>query len=155
VNQILVIGYGNTLRGDDGAGVAAAERIARRFPQIDVLTVHQLQPELAETITWYDTVFFIDASVSAGEIEMKPLVPGEDALPGGTHATTPAMLVALSKNLYDRQPGNVFFGAIPACACDHGNSLSPLTARKVDEFVDRFAFQLLNLQASFAEAVCL
>jgi Ni,Fe-hydrogenase maturation factor len=118
------------------------------------MTVHQLQPELAETIAWYQTVFFIDASLSNREIEMKPLAPGEDAIPGGTHTTTPAMMVALSKNLYDRQPGNAIIGAVPAYVCDHGKSLSPLTARKVEEFVDRFAVQLLNLQASFAEAVC-
>jgi len=153
VNQILVIGYGNTLRGDDGAGVVAAKQIARRFPQVDVMTVHQLQPELAETITWYDTVFFVDASITASDVGITPLAPGQDPRPGGTHATTPAMLVALSSALYGRQPDNIFLGAVPALICDHGESLSPLTATKVEEYVDRFALQLLNLKTDCTEAV--
>lgn len=153
MNQILVIGYGNTLRGDDGAGVAAAKRIARRFPQVDVMTVHQLQPELAETITWYNTVFFVDASVSACDIEMTPLAPEQDPRPPGTHATTPAMLVALSTELYNRRPDDVFLCAVPARACGHGEAFSPLTAQKVEEYVDRFALQLLNLTTACTEAV--
>jgi hydrogenase maturation protease len=153
VNQILVIGYGNTLRGDDGAGVAAAKRIARKFPQVDVMTVHQLQPELAETIAWYDTVFFVDASVSASDVEMTPLAPEHDPRPGGTHATTPAILVALSSELYDRRPDNVFLGTVPARTCDHGESFSPLTAQKVEEYVDRFALQLLDLKTDCTEVV--
>jgi hydrogenase maturation protease len=153
VNQILVIGYGNTLRGDDGAGVAAAKRIAERFPQVDVMTVHQLQPELAETITWYDTVFFIDASVSVREIQITALAPEQEPRPGGTHATTPAMLVALSSELYSRRPDNVFLGAVPASVCDHGESFSSLTAKKVEECVDRFALQLLTLNTACTVAV--
>jgi len=153
VNQILVIGYGNTLRGDDGAGVAAAERIARRFPQVDVMTVHQLQPELAETIAWYSTVFFVDASVSARDIEMTPLAHLPGARPEGTHASTPATLVALSNELYGRVPDTVFLGAIPASSFEHAESFSRLTAEKVEEFIDRFALQLHDLRTACTATV--
>ena len=43
---VLVIGYGNTLRSDDGAGVVAAERLAEAIgSRATVLTRHQLLPD--------------------------------------------------------------------------------------------------------------
>jgi Ni,Fe-hydrogenase maturation factor len=66
--SLLVIGYGNALRGDDGAGPCAArlfgERCAAR-PGNDgaprVLVVHQLLPELVDDIAQAARVVFIDA----------------------------------------------------------------------------------------------
>ncbi len=75
------------------------------------------------------------AIVSARDVEMTPLVPAQGALREGTHTTTPTGLVALSKELFDREPGAVFLGTIPACVFDHGDSFSPLTAKKVEEFL--------------------
>ncbi|MGF1587982.1 MAG: hydrogenase maturation protease [Pleurocapsa sp.] len=62
----LVIGYGNTLRSDDGAGQSAANQIAAwGLPNVRSLAVHQLTPELAEDIANADTVIFVDAVISA------------------------------------------------------------------------------------------
>ena len=46
----LVIGYGNTLRSDDGAGVIAATRLAEKSSTHQVIAVQQLTPHLAENI---------------------------------------------------------------------------------------------------------
>ena len=60
--NFLVIGYGNTLRSDDGAGQIVAEKIAQwNLPGVRSLAVHQLTPELAEIIAQADAVIFIDA----------------------------------------------------------------------------------------------
>jgi Ni,Fe-hydrogenase maturation factor len=41
----LVIGYGNTIRSDDGAGQAVAEALATHaLPGVRTQTVHQLTP---------------------------------------------------------------------------------------------------------------
>ena len=61
--KTLVIGYGNMLRCDDGAGPQAADRIAATYPHIDCLSLTELTPELAETVSHYDRVLFVDASV--------------------------------------------------------------------------------------------
>ena len=61
MSKVLVIGYGNTLRGDDAAGVKAAELISRHHPEFEYIYLHQLVPELAEQIAERDFVFFIDA----------------------------------------------------------------------------------------------
>ena len=42
----LLIGLGNTLRGDDGVGIRVAERARTRFPELDVLSVTDCLPNL-------------------------------------------------------------------------------------------------------------
>ena len=59
--KILIIGYGNTLRGDDGVGYKIAEIIEQwNINNITSLAVHQLTPDLAENIAQADTVIFVD-----------------------------------------------------------------------------------------------
>ena len=49
---VLVVGYGNSLRGDDGIGWHAARLLTDdpRLTGARVLTHHQLAPELAEAL---------------------------------------------------------------------------------------------------------
>ena len=46
----LIIGYGNDLRSDDGAGIRAATMIAARDLAARVIACQQLTPELADDI---------------------------------------------------------------------------------------------------------
>src|SRR4029079_16715395 len=70
--RLLIIGYGNRLRGDDAAGYLAAESLRTLLiaPDIEILAVHQLTPELAEPIAVAGRVIFLDAAASGtpGEI---------------------------------------------------------------------------------------
>jgi hydrogenase maturation protease len=97
--KLLVIGYGNPLRGDDGFGYRAAERIA------GAIAVHQLTPELMDPIGRVDRVVFLDASAEGvpGEIRRRTLEPA----PAGaafTHHAAPESLVAGAMALYGRAP---------------------------------------------------
>ncbi len=78
--SVLVIGYGNTLRRDDGAGVRAAELMAAdpRFTGVEVLTAYQLTPELSLDIGTASLVVFVDADVRGlpGAIDVRELSPG-------------------------------------------------------------------------------
>ena len=62
--QALVIGYGNTLRGDDAVGQVVARALAGEaaIEGVEVIACHQLMPELAECIDAADLVVFIDAA---------------------------------------------------------------------------------------------
>ena len=62
--DVLVIGYGNPLRGDDGAGWKAAELLAEdpRLAGAVVLARHQLTPELADDVSRASLVVLVDAS---------------------------------------------------------------------------------------------
>jgi Ni,Fe-hydrogenase maturation factor len=47
--NVLVIGYGNPLRGDDRVGWVVAERL-REVAGVTAVTTHQLLPEHADLI---------------------------------------------------------------------------------------------------------
>ena len=76
---ILVIGYGNTLRGDDGVGPKVAETVgALRLPGVRTLICQQLSPEHAAPISVADTVIFVDAAVDAPEeVQLRRLTPND------------------------------------------------------------------------------
>jgi hydrogenase maturation protease len=96
---VLIIGYGNPLRGDDGFGYRAAERIP------GAIAVHQLTPELMDPISRADRVIFLDASAEGppGEIRRRDLAPAEASRPF-THHATPEGLLAGALQLYGRAP---------------------------------------------------
>ena len=73
--DFLVIGYGNTLRGDDGVGPRVAEAIHQlALPGVRALVCPMLTPELADPISRAHTVIFVDAAVDAPkEVQLRPL----------------------------------------------------------------------------------
>jgi hydrogenase maturation protease len=134
-SQTLVIGYGNTLRGDDGVGYQVAEAVAAwQIPQVRSLAVHQLLPELAEAIAAVDTVVFVDAAVTddatACEITVEPLVAGGDAT-FRTHIITPPLLLGLAQRLYGATPA-AYLLTIPAIEFALGTDLSAIAHQGKD-----------------------
>jgi len=134
----LVIGYGNTLRGDDGAGFLAAELLRDRIhrPDIEILSQHQLLPELMEPISRASRVIFIDASVSgrAGKVHRIPLRPAP-ACARVTHHATPEALLAGAQSLYGHTPEATLY-TIPGRNFQVGQELTPSVRRAVDQLVD-------------------
>ena len=64
--HFLIIGYGNTLRGDDGVGPRVAETVAAlNLPGVRALVCPMLMPEIADPISRAHTVIFVDAAVDA------------------------------------------------------------------------------------------
>ena len=111
-NQALVIGIGNCLRSDDGAGIRVAEALEAQATGLQVLVCDQLTPELAEPISQARAVLFIDAQMSdaseptaeaAVDAHPQPLEASTHGDPSG-HALTPQRLLALSAALYGPCP---------------------------------------------------
>ncbi|MBD3165450.1 hydrogenase maturation protease [bacterium] len=113
--RALIIGYGNTLRGDDGVGRIVAETLQQRLADrehVQVLSVHQLTPELAADLAEAGRVLFIDASSEGepGDIRLLPLPAPDpsDATPGRPlgmgHSLSPLDLLSLSLSLYGQEP---------------------------------------------------
>lgn len=116
--EILIIGYGNPLRGDDAVGYVAAERL-------DGLARQQLTPELMEPISQAARVIFIDAKAGGepGAIEERALKPA----PAGTaftHYATPEALLAGAHKLYGRCPPATLI-TIAGSDFELGHPLSP------------------------------
>ncbi|MFZ1977580.1 MAG: hydrogenase maturation protease [Bacteroidota bacterium] len=142
MNSTLVIGYGNTLRGDDAAGVRAAEFIARRAAGVECLCIHQLTPELAENLSRADTVVFLDAHAGITELTVRTLAA--EAVPRmHTHIVSPEILLALCSDLYGRVPCRAFAIGIPAMQFDFTEELSPETQQAVLTAVEK-ALECIN-----------
>jgi len=103
----LVIGYGNTLRGDDGVGRLVAEQLEREHLPAQIIAAHQLLPEFCERISAARQVIFIDAIVGVigGEITTAPLTAAPEwEAPLAGHHLSPAGLLAAARALYGTCP---------------------------------------------------
>lgn len=130
--SILVIGYGNTLRRDDGVGWRAAEAVERwGLPGVRVLCRTELTPDLAEDMAGADLVLLIDArlDVSTSEIghESLELVQSGTSLTMA-HSTSPQFLLGLCRALYERVPTAELI-SIPAPELGYGEGLSTVAER--------------------------
>jgi len=128
--RILILGYGNPLRCDDGLGWRAAEELALKFSsdEVEVRTCHQLLPEMVDLIHQADTVFFVDAAQEGepGELRCSPIVPLMGAI-RFTHQLSPAVMLGWSQHLYGRHP-RAFLVSISGGCFDLGERLSPVVA---------------------------
>lgn len=97
---------------------------------IDVQSVHQLTPDLAEPISQAGRVIFIDAGVGdiPGEVRIFPLEL--DGSLHGTHQTSPQALLALADALYGRCPP-AHMVTITGENFELSESLSPVVAGAV------------------------
>lgn len=105
---ILIIGYGNLLRGDDAAGALAARELDRYFQdddEVETIAVQELTPEMAEIISRSSFVLFLDASNQgkSGSIVCAPVEPEDDSR-HFTHHFTAATLLSLARQIYGQAP---------------------------------------------------
>lgn len=123
--QLLVIGYGNTLRGDDGVGPRVAESVGNlRLPGVRTLICQQLSPEHAAPIAQADKVIFVDAAVDAPrEVQFRELSPG-DTSQLMAHAADPRTMLALARDVFGRSP-QAWWLTIPAEKMEFGETLTP------------------------------
>ena len=127
----LVIGYGNRLRSDDGAGPRLAEWVAaRRQPDVVVVACHQLMPELIQPLRTASRVLFIDAARGAPALRLLalPSQPPQAVGAGAfSHVLSPLQLLALAEQLEAVTPA-AWQLLIPAHRCELGERLSRETA---------------------------
>ncbi len=150
--RILVVGYGNDLRGDDGAGRAAARAVAAwGLPQVEVLEVHQLTPELADPLAHAERAIFLDAHLAGAgsSVRVRSLSP-ETPPTRAAHTADPMTLLGLAKSVFGRAP-EAWWVTIPARECAFGEQLSPVAARGVAATLEAMR-PLLDLRSSVAEA---
>jgi hydrogenase maturation protease len=165
--QILVIGYGNSLRRDDGAGIALAEKFATHleasgFPA-RLLTTMQLLPEMSAEIADRDieAVIFVDTSAynssqdtsddstksTCVQIEIAE-VNLDSASPSTGHQLDPATLLVYAAMLYGHYP-RAWIVTIPGRDFDHGEGFSP----QVSQLLDTSAATANALLALIKEAI--
>jgi hydrogenase maturation protease len=154
VSSILLIGYGNISRRDDGVALHMVRRLRQRMglPQHEALDedeielasgitcmfLHQLAPELAETVAEYDAVVFLDAHVEG--VGWRPVhwqsvgVAYQSGMNG--HHLKPATILALTQGLFGRCPQGYVLSVLGE-DFDFGDQLTPATSARADLAVDR------------------
>lgn len=142
--RLLVIGYGNELRGDDGVGVRLAEALERmKLPSVRVIACRQLTPELAEPVSQAREAVFVDASLeSSAELALRPLEPASTGQIMA-HAADPRTLLALARDLFGHCPSARWL-TIPIENTEFGDHLSPLAKRglaRAIQKIERLAFR--------------
>ena len=124
-NRVLVIGYGNTLRGDDALSQLVAESLAdKKSSNLLAMSVTQLVPELAMLVASARAVIFVDVCADRGqkEIEVRELLPA-CPLAQRIHSTGPRELLAYARFCYDRSPP-AWLVAIPGFNFEQSDPLS-------------------------------
>jgi len=125
MKRILILGYGNPDRGDDGAAWVTLANIASHFGHVldneqletGFITLTnslqpwlnlQLIPELAEDLAGFEQAIFVDAHTEEiqEDVRVLPVQPEYQNSPF-THHLTPSSCLALSKNLYGGCPQSI------------------------------------------------
>ena len=127
LKRVLVIGYGNPGRLDDGLGPAFAEMVeAMALIGVEVEIDYQLNIEHAELIAGFDIVIFADAHTSSAEpFEITSLRPGQYQPEFTSHSVLPGDVLSLAGTMFHHEP-RCYVLAIRGYQFDEfGQDLSP------------------------------
>ena len=135
--NVLLIGYGNPGRLDDGLGPAFAEALdALKLPGVTVDSNYQLMVEDARTVADHDVVVFVDAAVSGAE----PFTfrrAGPYATPGfSTHSVRPEELLGLADELFGADVPAYILGVRGYEFNEFGEALSDKAKRNLAAAID-------------------
>lgn len=147
MGKTLIIGYGSTLRSDDGVGYLIAERLmefqdgAALPADVQVIARQQLTPDLADDLSQADRVIFIDAAAEGepGEIRQQEVRPTGEAWGAFVHEMSPSVLLDCIKEIYHRTPEATLI-TIAGSIFDIGEGLT----EKVQSAADRVVEQLVQ-----------
>ena len=140
---VMVVGYGNSRRSDDGVGPAVAARLAGdpRLAGVIIRSEPQLTPELAADASQASLLVLVDAGTdeAPGEVSVRRLEPSPAE--GGTawtHHLDPSALVGLARELWGSAPPVILVSIGPA-SLEVGESLSEVVVPAVTRAADLVA----------------
>jgi len=147
----IIIGIGNTDRGDDAAGRMVAQRLADLLPP--AITVVELDGEVTSLLSHLETAsaaWLIDACRSGAPTgTIKRFDAGTTALPQdlgdlSSHVIGLAEAVELARAL-GRLPPRCIIYAIEAASFEHGAPVTPAVAKAVEKVAEQVASEISAL----------
>lgn len=107
--QILIYGYGNPGRQDDGLGIELVSRLEKWAAEKGLFEIefennYQLNIEDAAAISGKDLVIFADASREEIDDFCLSEVDGSAEISFTTHAASPGYILQLCKELFQKEP---------------------------------------------------
>jgi hydrogenase maturation protease len=135
---VLIVGYGNPLRSDDGIGWHAARLLAAdRLAGARILARHQLAPELAEDVSRASLVVLVDAAADGdpGSISVRRIGSPSSTPITWSHHLTPETLAGLADALYGAVPPIVLV-SVAAKSFAEGDGLSSALKQALPDVVE-------------------
>ena len=138
--RTVVLGVGNAYRGDDAVGLAVAERVRARAPELDVVVCEQEPIQLLDAWAGADLALLVDAVSSGAEPgKVHRLNATSEPVPatvfrGSTHAFGVPEVVELGRAL-GRLPGRLLLFGVEGAAFSAGDELTPAVAAAVEPLV--------------------
>lgn len=149
--RVLIVAYGNPLRSDDGVAWRAADALEGKFApaEVETLRLHQLAPEVADTLRRFAAVIFVDAAAtvhhSPGEIRCEEII-ASDHENRFTHQLSPPAVLSLAAKLYNAKP-RAFSATLVGQCFDHGESLSPAVLAALPSLVTQIETLVQQLRS--------
>jgi hydrogenase maturation protease len=148
--RVLVLGYGNPGRQDDGLGPAASARIETLgWPNVTAYDNYQLNIEDALDVAEHDVVWFVDAArAGPSPYAVQPLAPAA-TLEFTSHLVRPEAILAMAHRYYGAAP-QAFLLGIRGYAFEFVEALTPEAADNLQRAVEMLEAWLRNPQPSVA-----
>ena len=158
MSKTLVMGFGNIYRRDDGVAFRVVNTLREQLGRppldleedgfddlghpVDTVILHQLVPEIVETIAGYGQIIFVDAHVSQIEdpirIETIDACYKESIVP---HQLHPCSVLAMANEFYGCSVQGLLV-SIRGHDFDFGDNLSAQTASLVPQAADCILVQI-------------
>lgn len=130
--RVLVLGYGNPGRLDDGIGSAVASAVeAMGLPGVVCEQDYQLNIEHAEMIAGFDEAIFADATVEGEGPYFFRELPASGRPEFTTHAMSPGAVVAMARRVFGWTGRAWLLGVRGERFNDYREGLSPGAAANV------------------------
>ncbi len=135
--RVLVLGYGNPGRRDDGLGPAFAARLKKlNVPDVRVESGYQLNVEDAALVAEHEVVVFADACLdSAPPFELKPVKAHKGSIQFTSHTQAPDNVLGLARSLYGASTRGFALGIRGYDFHDFGERLSAQAEKNLEAAV--------------------
>ncbi|MBF2020899.1 MAG: hydrogenase maturation protease [Hydrococcus sp. C42_A2020_068] len=140
-SKVLIVGYGNDLRSDDGVGQEIAKVVAQQN-RVGVRSLwrHQLTPELAADIAETELVIFVDAYLASQMQDVQDVkVCSVEPLDSGTpssHSSDPRGVLLLARTVFGHCPP-AWLIAVPGTNFELGESFSPIAQKGMERALEQ------------------
>ena len=141
--NVLLIGYGNPGRQDDGLGPAVASAMEKlSLTGVTVDANYQLTVEDAEAVSRHRVVIFADADARGSEPFSFRAIHPRAGLSFSSHSLEPAAVLAMARELFGAEPEGYLLGI-------RGYRFDELNESLTEKAKTNLALALAFLQSAF------
>jgi hydrogenase maturation protease len=145
--RILILGYGNPGRQDDGLGPAAVSEIeSMGLPNLTAFDNYQLNIEDAMDVATHDIVWFIDAAKSGASPYSVRSVSPSSTIEFTSHIVRPEVILAIARQCYGGSP-QAFLLAIRGYEFEFTEALTAGARDNLDAALVMLTDRIRTLQA--------